>query len=135
TWARAFDLLAGHRPQAVIIPWWTVYWAPGFLYLARRLKRAGIPTQFLCPSVVGHEARSWKRVLSRAVLRRGDTFLVQSSGEEDRLRSLVPEARVAVRPHPLFTQYPEPARELPRRAAREFLFFGLVRPYKGLDIL
>ena len=135
TWARAFDVLAGHRPQAVIISWWTVYWAPCFLYLARRLKRAGIPTQFLCHNVIDHEARGWKRALTKAVLRQADTFLVQSSGEEDCLRSLVPEARVAVHPHPIFTQYPEPARELPRRAAREFLFFGLVRPYKGLDIL
>lgn len=135
TWARAFQALIGHRPQAVIIPWWTIYWAPCTLYLARRLKQAGIPIQFLCHNVIDHEAKDWKRVLTSMVLRQGVTFLVQSSGEEECLRSLVPGSRVAVHPHPVFTQYPEPARELPRRAAREFLFFGLVRPYKGLDVL
>lgn len=135
TWERAFRALAEHGPRAVIIPWWTVYWAPCVLYLARRLKRAGIPVQFLCHNVVDHEAAGWKRLLTRAVLRQGSAFLAQSNGERELLQGLVPGRQVAVHPHPIFTQFPQPARDLPRRAGREFLFFGLVRPYKGLDIL
>ena len=37
--------------------------------------------------------------------------------------------------HPEFDQYPEPRGILPRRAPLELLFFGFVRPYKGLDVL
>src|SRR5690606_3346166 len=40
-----------------------------------------------------------------------------------------------VHPHPTFDGYPAPERHLPRRAPLELLFFGFVRPYKGLDTL
>lgn len=135
TWAVALKALIAHGPQAVIIPWWTVYWAPCMLYLTRRLKVAGIPVQFLCHNVVDHEAAGWKQRLTKAVLRRGSAFVVQSAGEQELLQRLVPGCRAAAHPHPIFTQFPQPVRDLPRRAGREFLFFGLVRPYKGLDIL
>jgi glycosyltransferase involved in cell wall biosynthesis len=55
--------------------------------------------------------------------------------EEARLKRLLPSARVAVHPHPVYDQFPEPKPQLPRRAGLELLFYGFVRPYKGLDTL
>ena len=51
------------------------------------------------------------------------------------MRKLAPSAEIAVYPHPVFNQYPAPQKTLPRRAPLELLFFGFVRPYKGLDVL
>jgi glycosyltransferase involved in cell wall biosynthesis len=135
TWARAATAIFHHRPDAVVIPWWTIYWAPCFLYLSRRLGARGIPVYFFCHNVIDHEAARWKRALTAAVLCGGDGFFTQSEAERARLHALVPGARVAVHPHPIYTQFPKPSQALPRRATREFLFFGFVRPYKGLDIL
>lgn len=90
---------------------------------------------FLCHNVVEHESVFWKVKLTRLVLSQCSTFLVHTGEEAARLKTLVPRARIAVYPHPIFNQFPPAKRSLPRRAKLELLFFGFVRPYKGLDIL
>jgi glycosyltransferase involved in cell wall biosynthesis len=135
TWRRTVRTVAARRPDAVIIPWWTVYWAPCFSYLATALARRDVPVCFFCHNVLEHEASWWRRSLTRRVLRLGSGFIVQSEAERERLQSMIPGASVAAHPHPVFEQFPPPTRTLPRRAALELLFFGIVRPYKGLDVL
>ena len=135
TWREAVRAVIRHRPRVAIIPWWTIYWAPCFVFLRRRLRAAGIPVIFLCHNIVDHEAAWWKRAITGTVLRGGTGFIVQSTAEEERLQTLVAGAHVAVYSHPVYTQFPPPSSRLPRRAALELLFFGFVRPYKGLDIL
>lgn len=135
SWRATVRRCTEHEPRAVVIPWWTFYWAPCFGYLARALGRAGLPVVFLCHNVVDHETTAWKRLLSLAVLRAGAGFVTHSQAEADRLRSVLPAARVLVHPHPAYDHFPEPEGELPRRAPLELLFFGFVRPYKGLDLL
>ncbi len=135
TWARAVTMLREARVQAVVLPWWTVYFAPCYLYLKRALARRGIPLVFLCHNVVDHEAALYKTMLSRLVLSGARGYCVQSREEAKRLGQLLPDARIVVHPHPLYDQFPPASTELPRRAALELLFFGIVRPYKGLDVL
>ncbi len=90
---------------------------------------------FLCHNVFDHEPSWWKVGLTRWVLKSGDAFVTQSQSEADVLLKLLPGACVHVYPHPVFTQYPEAQCKMPRRAGLELLFFGLARPYKGLDVL
>ncbi|MGB8273750.1 MAG: glycosyltransferase [Alphaproteobacteria bacterium] len=135
TWRKAAAAIRDHGADLVILPWWTVFWAPCFAYLARRCRKAGIPVRLLCHNVVDHEAAAWKSLLSRAVLSQASSFLVHTRNDERRLKALFPGVPVIVHPHPVYSQFPPPAAGLPRRAGFELLFFGLVRPYKGLDIL
>lgn len=135
TWRRAVRLVRARGAEAVIIPWWTVYWAPCFGFIARRLRRAGVRVVFLCHNVAEHESAAWKRALTRRVLRNGTSFVVHTREDEANLAALLPGARALVRPMPISEQFPEPEGTLPRRAALELLFYGFVRPYKGLDDL
>ena len=135
TWVRAVRRLAEARVEGVVLPWWTVYFAPCFFYLKRALTARGIPVVFLCHNVVDHEAAAYKRLLSRMVLVGAQGYCVHTRGEAERLASLVPGARVAAHCHPLYDQYPASTGALPRRAGLELLFFGFVRPYKGIDVL
>jgi len=135
TWRAAFEAIRGHAPELVIIPWWTVFWAPCFWYLARRCRRAGLEVRFLCHNVADHEAAAWKTALTRAILDQGRSFVVQSQQEKRALGALCPGARVQVHPHPLYDQFPKPRAAASPRADLELLFYGFVRPYKGLDIL
>jgi glycosyltransferase involved in cell wall biosynthesis len=89
----------------------------------------------LCHNVSDHEASPYKVLLSKTVLRVARGYCVQSRSEEARLAELLPGARIVVHPHPLYDQFPPASEKLPRRARLELLFFGIVRPYKGLDIL
>lgn len=135
TWGEAARRIEAFSSRGVVVTWWTAFWAPAFGYLARRLSARRIPVVFLCHNVLDHEARSWKRLLAASVLRRGDRYLVQSSAEADRLRALVPGAQPWIQTHPAFEHFPPPSSPLPRRAGLELLFFGFVRPYKGVRIL
>ena len=52
-----------------------------------------------------------------------------------RLAKLLPKANISVHPIPLFDSFPNPTKIIPRLSPTEFLFFGFIRPYKGLDVL
>lgn len=135
SWWRAVRRIAEFEPDLVILPWWTVLFAACTGYLARALRRRGFEVRFLCHNVFDHEAARWKIALSRSVLRQGNSFVAHSRAVESEIRKMVPGARTLVSPLPVFTGFPEPTRVLERRAPLELLFFGIVRPYKGVDLL
>jgi glycosyltransferase involved in cell wall biosynthesis len=135
SWARGVRRLTEAGIEALIVPWWTVYFAPCFFFMTRALKRRGCPVVFLCHNVVDHEAAFYKRAAARMVLNGATGYCVHSRGEARRLAALVSNPAVAVHPHPLYDQYPTPDHTMSRRAPLELLFFGFVRPYKGVDVL
>ncbi len=135
TWRRAVKEIMDFGANEVVFPWWTIFWMPTFGYMARALKRKGKQIVFFCHNVVDHEAARWKTHLSRSVLQLGDRFVVHTREDEANLRALLPSADISVHPHPIYDQFPEPKGTLPRRKKLELLFYGFVRPYKGLDIL
>ena len=135
TWWRAIKKIRQVQPDVVLMPWWTLFLGPLFAYIAWSLKRNGIEVVFFCHNVLDHEEAAWKRSLTRLVLTQGNRYVVHTQIDEARLRELVPAARIAVHPHPIYNQFPEPKRQLTRRAGLELLFYGFVRPYKGLDNL
>jgi glycosyltransferase involved in cell wall biosynthesis len=135
TWHSAFDQISAQRPDYVIIPWWTFFLAPCLLYIAIRLSKVGIPVMFYCHNVVDHETSLWKKLLAKTVLHQGSSFVVQTREEESRLRELLGDIMVKYHPHPVYDQFPPAQGSLKRRADLELLFYGFIRPYKGLDIL
>jgi glycosyltransferase involved in cell wall biosynthesis len=62
-------------------------------------------------------------------------FLVHNQSLANDIKQELPTAEVAICPHPIFDQYPSPTQKLEKRAELELLFFGIIRDYKGLDIL
>ena len=135
SWRRALRLLRQHRPDRVVIVWWTVFWAPCFGYLAWACRRRGLHVRLFCHNAVEHETSWWRARLTRAVMRLADSFVVHTGADRQNILRDLPDADIAVRPHPIYTQFPAPTAVGRRRRALELLFFGLVRPYKGLDVL
>jgi glycosyltransferase involved in cell wall biosynthesis len=85
-------------------------------------------------NVLDHEAGRARALLSTLALRRADAYITHTEELAREIRGLVPDAAVVVHPHPVF-DYPPARGTLPRRAGLELLMFGLLRPYKGLDVL
>lgn len=135
TWSKAVTAIGAFEPQAVIIPWWTVYWAICFRSIAQSLKRSGIPVIYFCHNVIDHESAPWKRALTKWVLGTTYRFTVHSRNDRETLSQLIPDAEVLIHPHPIYDQFPNAIGTLSKRADLELLFFGFVRPYKGLDLL
>lgn len=135
SWLRTVAHIEAESPSCAIFPWWTFFLAPCYSYLARRLRRRGIPVLFFCHNVVDHEVAGWKKLLVQTVLRHGTGFVVQTRDEAEKLRTLLGDVEVLYHPHPVYDQFPSVYKPLPRRALLELLFYGFIRPYKGLDVL
>nr|WP_252732321.1 glycosyltransferase [Paraglaciecola arctica] len=71
----------------------------------------------------------------RYQLTKSKKFLVHNQSLANEIKQELSDADVAISPHPIFDQYPQPSQILERRAQLELLFFGIIRDYKGLDIL
>lgn len=144
SWLRTAGRIRADRPDALIIPWWVPFWAPAWFVLTR-LARAGRSLRiiFVCHNVLPHERRWWDRPLARLALSSGSGFIAHSHQEADDMLSLFPGAEVRITPHPTYQPVGQTAldvatarRELNLKVdQRVLLFFGFVRPYKGLDVL
>jgi D-inositol-3-phosphate glycosyltransferase len=143
TVVRAFRTIRRWRPGAIAITWTTTFTAPYYLLLLWLIRRAlpGVPVIAICHNVLPHEQRPLDRGLTRAVLGRVDAAVVHAGEQLAELRAVAPRTAGRHLTMPEFgpRATTDPARtddgdaEPSRR--RTILFFGYVRPYKGLDRL
>lgn len=87
-----------------------------------------------CHNVLPHERRAVDVRLMRSVLRRVDSVLVHSDEQAQTARTLTSVPVVVERMAPLIVAQAAGYDREPI-VHRRLLFFGLVRPYKGLDVL
>jgi len=142
TWLKAAKIIISHNPDLVIIPWWVSFWAPQFWtisLLIKMLTRSKI--LFLCHNVVEHESKWMDKILTRIVLKKGDFFIVHSSEDQSNLKAIIPDARVRKTFHPTYDVFnmadygADKIRDRYKINGNILLFFGFVRPYKGLKYL
>jgi glycosyltransferase involved in cell wall biosynthesis len=128
SWWRAGRLAA--RGDVVVLAWTTPFHALPYrtiMALARRAKIVAI-----VHNALPHEALPLQRPLTRWVLSRCDRLVVHARSVADELSEYAgPVETVVVAMPPLIDVTPHP---LPPEDELRLLFFGFVRPYKGLDI-
>jgi glycosyltransferase involved in cell wall biosynthesis len=143
TWLHAVRSIRRDLPDLVVIYWWTTFWAPAFTSLAW-LIRHKVKVAYLIHNVLPHEAKAWDRWMARTALHQGQAFIVQTPHERERLLALIPRSSLVVdSPHPAYLPFQK--QPLSKKGARQqlglpidqpvLLFFGIVRPYKGLKYL
>ncbi len=147
TWLRTFLQVKRDKPDAVIFKFWMPFFAPGFAAVCALIKWCTkVRTIFILDNVIPHEKRFSDKFLTRLVFRWVDCFIVQSEVVKNDLFKWFPEAEgreVQFVPHPVYDCYSgdEISLEESRQKlqididTRLLLFFGLVREYKGLDVL
>jgi len=143
SWIRSFFWLKSIRPHVVCFKYWMPFFAPCYTALVIGLKYfLHVPTIFICDNIVPHEKKIGDAWLTRWVLRFPDFFIVQSETVRSDLLQFRPHANPVKIPHPLYTIFPplikkEEARNRLGISSRIplLLFFGYIRPYKGLQCL
>jgi glycosyltransferase involved in cell wall biosynthesis len=135
-WRRTARQL-GRRFDAVLLAVFTSLQAPVYLTMATAARSQGCRVVALCHNVLPHESHRFDKPLMRALLRRCDAVLVHSPAEAAIAASLArTPVEVAALPLHLPHAGPAPAASVAPRAVRHrLLFFGIVRRYKGLDLL
>jgi glycosyltransferase involved in cell wall biosynthesis len=140
SWLRTAQKIRAWQPELVVMPWWVPFWSPAWGTISRWLKRGEqAPTVvFLCHNVLPHERSRLDVAAVRWALSAGDGFVVHAQPQANILQTLFPDCPVAVTPHPTYADLSHTAVSLPTTIPTDrplLLFCGLVRPYKGLDIL
>ena len=142
SWLKVAQKIRSVNPQLVIFPWWTHFWTLPFyciIFLVQKWTSAKI--LFVCHNVKEHESNFIKQACAKLILNMGDFHLVHSKEERSNLKNLVPETHVIEGFHPTYENLlgrrysKEEARKKLKVDGKLILFFGFLRPYKGLDYL
>ncbi len=139
TWIRTAREIRAWKPDLLVMKYWMSWFAPSLGYVARH---AGCKSVVVLDNVIPHEAHWFDKPLTRYFLKGCTGFVSMSESVRQDLLSLRPDAPNILLPHPLYAHF---GPRLPREQAAEslgidparktLLFFGLIREYKGLDIL
>ena len=139
SWRRTAKAIRAGKPDALILPYWMSWFALPLGYVARR---AGCPVIGLLHNVIPHEPHWFDNPLTRYFLNGCSGFVTLSENVTEDLTALKMDARVLQLFHPAYAKFGD---KLPKENAikalgldpekKTLLFFGLIREYKGLDIL
>ena len=137
-WVRTGRRL-GREADLVVPVLVTPMQAPSYAVLLTALRRSPRRPRVvaLTHNVLPHESRAVDRPLVRLLLAQVDGVLVHTDAEAAVARGLT-GARVETATLPAALPVAAPVRaagEQPAEPRRHLLFFGLVRPYKGVDVL
>ncbi len=143
SWIRTARRIRREAPGLVVLHHWMPFMAMSLGGIVKRLGRdRTFPVIAICHNVVPHEKQAGWKFLSRRLLKRCDGFVVLSRSVLDDL-SMFTDSRFKVFvPHPAYDLFGDAVER--EEAARYMgldpggtylLFFGLVRKYKGLDLL
>lgn len=131
------------KPDLVITKYWMTFFGPCLGFVLGRQSRFTKRIAIL-DNVIPHERRFFDHRFNRYFLRRNDGFIAMTEKVKADLLTYLPDAKCEVIPHPVYPQFGE---RMPREEAlkalglealtekRILLFFGIIRDYKGLDLL
>lgn len=141
-WIVVGNRIRREAPDMVLMKYWTPFMAPCFGTIARIARRNGV-TKVVCQidNVEPHEHHIIDRPFNRYYLGAVDGFVYMSEQVHRELAQYT-TAPSLFSPHPMFSNFGE---RVERSEACQklgldpncdyLLFFGLIREYKGLDIL
>lgn len=142
-WIRIGLMLKKMEPDLIIVRFWMPFMAPCFgtiLNLAKRNRH----TRVICiaDNIIPHEQRRGDLILTKYFINKVDSFVVMSETVRNDLLSIKKNSDITLIPHPLFDHFGEKISKSIARANLGIpdqipllLFFGLIREYKGLDLL
>lgn len=142
SWFKTARLIAKESPDAVVLRFWMPYFGPSLGTVGRYLRKRGIKVVSLVDNIIPHDKRPGDRLFAKYYVGGVDGFLAMSQSVLDELKSFDNTKPAVFSPHPLYDHYyasgtkEESAAALGLDPAKDYyLFFGLIRDYKGLDLL
>lgn len=142
SWDRAAREIRRWNPDVLLVRYWMSYFAPSLGRVAR-LQAPGCKTIGILDNVIPHERHFFDRPLTSYFLNSLDGAVTLCSEVEKDLRTFRSDIPCIVLHHPVYSHF---GNRIPRRQAMQalgleddsrhnLLFFGLIREYKGLDVL
>ena len=141
-WMHTARRIGSQMPDAVILRFWMPYFGPSLGYIGRFLRRMGIRVVSIVDNIIPHDHKPGDKVFAKYFVKSVDGFLAMSQSVINELKSFDQTKPVAFAPHPLYDHYGALGSKAEATEALGldhtldyYLFFGLIRDYKGLDLL
>jgi glycosyltransferase involved in cell wall biosynthesis len=129
------------QPDVLVIAYWMSFFSPAYTFIAKQLKKQTRIIALL-HNALPHEPHFFDKPLAKIFFKQCSGFMLMSEKVETDLLSLRPDARYCLKQHPIFDHFGE---RIEQKEAKQqldidtdkttLLFFGLIRDYKGLDLL
>jgi glycosyltransferase involved in cell wall biosynthesis len=133
TWFKAFRALRAFSPEVVVFQWWHPFFAPMVGTLARLCRRVGLKCVIECHNVFPHEGSRLDRLFLKFATKPADSFITHSTRDRNDLQHFVAGKTICVSALPTPNEFTGDSTRT--RSGRTVLFFGVVRKYKGLEVL
>ncbi|MBQ4082717.1 MAG: glycosyltransferase [Bacteroidaceae bacterium] len=142
-WLKVGREIRHQHPDMVMIRFWLPFLAPCLGTVARVIrKKKGIKVVALLDNVIPHEHRIGDKIFARYMIRSVKGYVAMSASVLRDAQSFDNTKPCALTPHPLYDNFgAKVSREEAiahlnlDSSACYILFFGLIRDYKGLDLL
>ena len=142
-WWQVGRYIRRKNPDAIILKYWTPFMAPclgTICRIASKNRHTVILTQL--DNVIPHERKFYDHILTRYFFNSVHGFIYMSQQVKDDLDKFTTTKPSVYAPHPVFSNF---GGKVPRNEAchrlnlpekqHYVLFFGLIRDYKGLDLM
>lgn len=142
SWIRALLWLKTQRPDLIVFNYWMPFFLPCYAtlaYFSRSILR--IESLLIAHNIIPHEKKPGDRLITRIGLPMLSAFIVMSEAVRRDLLRFIPDALHRRIPHPVYAYFsppvsrPEARRTLGLKHRHVLLFFGYIRPYKGVTTL
>ena len=142
-WIKVGREIRRQRPDVVMIRFWLPFLAPCLGTIARVVRRdKRIKVVALLDNVIPHERRIGDRLFARYMIKSVGGYVAMSDSVLKDAKSFDDTKPCSLTPHPLYDNFgdkvsrDEAIAHLRLDAGQRYiLFFGLIRDYKGLDLL
>ena len=142
SWIKTANFIKEQKPDFIVFRFWIPFMGPALGTIARLVRKSGIKILAITDNVIPHEKRPGDEAFAKYFINGCDGFVTMSKAVMKDLEKYSDTAYKKYLLHPLYTSFGE---KLPKTEARKklgisnddhiVLFFGLIRKYKGLDLL
>lgn len=143
SWVKTFLEIKKVQSDLLIINWVTPIQSPIYFIIAVLIKHF-TPTEimYICHNVLPHERKFYDITLTKLAFFYADSFIVHSEEDKMNLKQLVKNKRIILGFLPIFSIFTKGTHINIDKTKKEInlqkkvlLFFGYIRPYKGLIYL
>ena len=142
-WLAVGRRLRKAQPDLIIPSFWLPFMGPSLGIVSALARKNGQSLSIaLVHNLIPHESRPGDRIFTKLFTRSMDGFVALSQEVLNDIKAFEPGRPAAWHPHPIYDHFGpriprgEALRQLALPADKKYLlFFGFIRPYKGLDIL
>lgn len=134
SWKLIINALKKYNPEVIIVSWFLPYFAPAYGYILKRLANPNII--ILAHNVSAHEKWPGEKQLLQYVFKPATKIVTLSKATLDELQAKLPlfiSKKGVLGFHPCY-DYKTNINDVSNKT-NTLLFFGLIKPYKGLDVL